>query len=158
MYVNILKISHNVRKIPLEFNSSYTLKLSCEPTGHLHSREMVRQCRFDLTFPVKWCACSLAKYITSQLELDCFLSFLLSINYLLLFTINYGRTHSLLVLVTNWRSYLRRPQQHKTPARTMHYTDNAWGRSWDGVSLKLLYQHMPFGVNVAVLTTVANCS
>ena len=25
---------HNVRKNPLEFNSSYTLKPSCEPPGH----------------------------------------------------------------------------------------------------------------------------
>ena len=31
MYVKFLKKTHNVRKIPLEFNSSYTLRPSCEP-------------------------------------------------------------------------------------------------------------------------------
>ena len=33
MYLKLLKTAHNVRKIPLELNFSYTLKPSCEPPG-----------------------------------------------------------------------------------------------------------------------------
>ena len=33
MYVKFKKKSYGVHKIPLEFNSSYTLKPSCEPPG-----------------------------------------------------------------------------------------------------------------------------